>query len=256
MPNQKIYDELIEKKKLGRKSFAVLIDPDFISESHLISIFSNSTKFSFDYIFLGGSLISDYHLDEKINLIKRFTDIPVIIFPGNQIHISAKADAILLLSLISGRNPEYLIGQHVIAAPRLKESGLEILSTGYMLFDGGKPTTVSYISNTFPLPNNKPDIALCTALAGEMLGLKNIYLDAGSGAENTVSTSIIKKLASQINLPLIVGGGIDTPEKAENILKAGADVIVVGNKIESEPDFVSKIATVIEEFNNNKLVSR
>jgi phosphoglycerol geranylgeranyltransferase len=255
MPQKKIYDDFLERKKAGQKSFALLIDPDFISESHLISIFSNTTKNSFQYIFLGGSLVSDYDFDEKVTLIKRFTDLPVIIFPGNQIHISSKADGILLLSLISGRNPDFLIGQHVIAAPRLKQSGLEILSTGYMLVDSGKATTVSYISNTFPLPNNKPDIALCTAMAGEMLGLKNIYLDAGSGADNTVSTTIIKKIASNIQLPIIVGGGIDTIEKAEKILLAGADIIVIGNKIEENPDFVADIAKLVNDFNTKNVIN-
>jgi phosphoglycerol geranylgeranyltransferase len=254
MHQKKIYDDFINRKKLGKKSFALLLDPDFISESHLISIFSHTQTHSFHYIFIGGSLVSDYNFDEKISLIKRFTDLPVIIFPGNSMHISAEADGILLLSLISGRNPEFLIGQHVIAAPKLKQSGLELLSTGYLLVDGGKQTTVSYISNTTPLPNNKPDIALCTALAGEMLGLKIIYLDAGSGAESPVSASIIKAISNQITIPLIVGGGIDTIEKAEKTLSAGADILVIGNKIEENPYFVSEIAKLVNDF-NEKAVS-
>jgi putative glycerol-1-phosphate prenyltransferase len=151
--------------------------------------------------------------------------------------------------LISGRNPEYLIGQHVIAAPLLKQSNLEILSTGYMLVDSGQQTTVSYISNTTPIPNDKADIAVCTAMAGEMLGQKLIYLDGGSGAMYPVSPKMIQKVSKNISLPLIVGGGINSPEKATEALEAGADIIVIGNAFEKNPALLSEIAEAVHSFN-------
>ena len=159
--------------------------------------------------------------------------------------MSYKADGILFLSLISGRNAELLIGKHVITAPYLKVSPLEILPTGYMLIDGGVPTTVSYISNTQPIPANKDDVALCTAVAGEMLGLKLMYMDAGSGAINPVSTSMIETVSQALDIPLIVGGGIRTPERAFANAQAGADVIVVGNAIEKEPSLLLEMAEAV-----------
>jgi putative glycerol-1-phosphate prenyltransferase len=155
-----------------------------------------------------------------------------------------KADAILLLSLISGRNAELLIGQHVHAAPLLKKSKLEIIPTGYILIDGGKPTSVSYVSNTLPIPNNKPAIALCTALAGEQLGLQCIYLEAGSGAEIAVSSDLIATVRKEISVPLIVGGGIRTQEQAQLAWKAGADIIVVGSAVEKDPSFLKSLKEI------------
>ena len=159
--------------------------------------------------------------------------------------VNTKADAVFLLSLISGRNPELLIGQHVIAAPMLKQSGLEIISTGYLLVNGGVPTTVSYISNTTPVPADKNDIAVCTAMAGEMLGLKVLYMDAGSGAQQAIRPSMIKAVRENVNVPIIVGGGITTPEKAMESCKAGADIIVVGNAIEKDTSLIMRMASAI-----------
>lgn len=171
----------------------------------------------------------------------------MILFPGNSFQLSYKADGILFLSLISGRNAELLIGNHVIAAPFLKMSPLEIIPTGYMLVEGGTMTSVQYMSNTYPIPANKDDIALCTAVAGEMLGLKQIYMDAGSGAKYPISASMINTVSGGINIPLIIGGGISTPEKAAANAKAGADVIVVGNAIEKDPMLIKEMVIAVRE---------
>lgn len=176
---------------------------------------------------------------------------PVVLFPGNSLHIEPSADAILFLSLISGRNPEFLIGQHVIAAPLLKKSGLEILPTGYMLVDSGTATTVSYVSGTTPLPYDKPSVAACTAMAGEMLGLQIMYLDAGSGARRPVSPDLVAAVRAAVDTPIVVGGGINTGEKAYNAFKAGADLIVVGNGIEQDPDLLPQLSAVVQEFNQS-----
>jgi putative glycerol-1-phosphate prenyltransferase len=169
----------------------------------------------------------------------------VVLFPGDNLQINSHADAILFLSLISGRNPDLLIGKHVISAPILKDSGIEVVSTGYMLIDGGTPTSVSYMSNTTPIPANKRDIAVCTAMAGEMLGLKLIFMDAGSGALNPVGENMISAVKKSIDIPLIVGGGIRSAEKAKAAFEAGADVVVVGNAIESNKDLIREIAQII-----------
>lgn len=182
---------------------------------------------------------------ECIDVIKSYCNIPVVIFPGSILQIDPKADAILYLSLLSGRNPELLIGQQVAAAPALRNSGLEIISTGYLLIDGGNATTVSYISNTLPIPHDKNDIAVCTAWAGEMLGFKLIYLDTGSGAMKTVSESMVTQVSSNISLPLIVGGGINTASKAAALCEAGADIIVVGSSIEKEPSLIVSMAEAV-----------
>ena len=179
--------------------------------------------------------------------IKKVTDIPMILFPGNSFQLSYKADGLLFLSLISGRNAELLIGKHVITAPFLKISPLEIMSTGYMLIDGGISTTVQYMSNTTPIPSDKDDIALSTAMAGEMLGLKMIYMDAGSGAKTPITPSMINAVSTAIDIPLIVGGGIRTPEKVYENVKAGADAIVVGNAIEKDPQLIIDMAAAVHE---------
>lgn len=242
---QNLLNSLYERKAQGKKSFAVLIDPDKVNLDNFSNLLNLCTEYGADYIFVGGSLITNYIITEVITQIKKHTNIPVILFPGNSLHIDSQADAILLLSLISGRNPEFLIGQHVISAPLLRKSGLEILSTGYMLIDSGKPTTVSYISNTTPIPHDKSGIAACTAMAGEMLGLKLTYLDAGSGAMNPVSPEMIAAVRQSVDTPIIVGGGINTVKKAKNALSAGADVIVVGNGIEQNIDLLQEIALAV-----------
>jgi putative glycerol-1-phosphate prenyltransferase len=204
-----------------------------------------------DYIFVGGTIIGTDFMDTLLQELQEKTFVPKVIFPGNGLHVNNRADGILYLSLISGRNPEFLIGQHVVSAPILKRSKLEILPTGYILVDGGKPTTVSYISNTAPLPNDKPEIAVATAVAGEMLGLKLIYLDSGSGAQIPVSESIIQAVKKHTDTPLIVGGGINTLQKASKALAAGADIIVVGNAIEENPNFLYEVASLVNSYNHS-----
>lgn len=240
----KLYNTLSENKK----QLAVLIDPDKYNSKSLIDAVVIARKAMVSYFLVGGSLLEKDNLDETIKVIKDNCEIPVIIFPGDVLQINNKADAILLLSLISGRNPELLIGKHVVAAPYLKESGLEILPTGYMLIDSGRPTTASYMSNSLPIPSNKDGIAVSTAMAGEMLGLKLIYMDGGSGALNPIPTSMIESVKSAVSIPLIVGGGITTPQLASERFKAGADVIVVGNAIETENSLIERMAEVVFSF--------
>ena len=237
-----IYDKFQDKT---RKKLAVLVDPDKPSDAQILSIVDKAKAADVDFFFVGGSLLVTDSLDHCIKLIKENCDIPVLIFPGNSLQISKYCDGFLLLSLISGRNPEMLIGRHVIAAPYLKLYGNEIIPTGYMLIDSGKATSVTYMSDTTPIPHDKDDIAMCTAIAGEMLGLKLIYLEAGSGALVPVSTSMISKVSQMIKIPLIVGGGIKTPEMAADAVKAGADIIVIGTAFEKEPEMLKKYADAI-----------
>lgn len=240
-----IYNTLFEKKNAAQKSFAVLIDPDGVDISSLNRLIQVSLKARVDYFFVGGSLVISNHLDDVVKQIKAACNIPVVLFPGSPSQISKYADALLYLSLISGRNPELLIGQHVVSAPFVKNSGLEIMPTGYIVVDGGAPTTVSYISNAAPVPTDKNEIAMCTALAGEMLGMKLIYMDAGSGAKTPISESMIQAVAQNIESPLIIGGGITSPEKAYNNCRAGADVIVIGNAIEKDVSLITEMSEAI-----------
>lgn len=247
--NSNISALLSERQSEGRKSFAVLLDPDKVDIATFPDFLQYAQGEGVDLFFVGGSLVTHYAIDKLIAAIHAYTPIPAILFPGNSLHIDPSADAILLLSLISGRNPELLIGQHVIAAPILRKSGIEILPTGYMLVESGKLTTVSYISNTIPIPRDKASVAACTALAGEMLGLRYMYLDAGSGAQEPVPPAMIKAVRDVTSTPLIVGGGINTAEKAYLALEAGADVVVVGNGIERNPNLLPEVAQAVKAFN-------
>jgi len=238
-------DKLTKDSEQGRKKFAVLVDPDKSTAVSLKKLAVSAEKSHVDFFFFGGSLLTHGIGEEQIRILRENSNIPVILFPGSSLQIFPNAHGILLLSLISGRNPDMLIGKHVESAAILKASGLEIIPTGYILVESGSPTSVSYISNTLPIPSNKPDIAACTALAGEMLGLKVIYLDAGSGALNPVPADMISQVKKEINIPLIVGGGITGPGKAKEALNAGADVIVIGNAIEKNPDLIAVVSEVV-----------
>ncbi|MFZ9660551.1 MAG: geranylgeranylglyceryl/heptaprenylglyceryl phosphate synthase [Chitinophagaceae bacterium] len=249
---QHILSDIMTGKKTGKKRFSVLVDPDKISLDDIPSFCSLANEAEADFIMAGGSLMISNQLNDVILNIKEHTDIPVILFPGSPNQVSSFADGILYLSLISGRNPELLIGQHVISAPIIRQSGLEVLSTGYMLIDGGAPTTASYISNAAPIPSDKNDIAVCTAMAGEMLGMKLIYLDAGSGAKRPISESMISSVSKNISIPLIVGGGIREPEKAYLNCKAGADIIVVGNAIEKDLTLLKEMSDAIHSVSIHK----
>ncbi|HET7115758.1 MAG TPA: geranylgeranylglyceryl/heptaprenylglyceryl phosphate synthase [Hanamia sp.] len=240
-----IYLSLCERKANSKKSFAVLIDPDKVNDEKMQELIHLALLAKVDYFLVGGSLIISNYLDECVQFIKRHCSIPVLLFPGSSTQVSKYADALLYLSLISGRNPELLIGQHVVSAPAIKQTGLEIISTGYMVIDGGAPTTVSYISNASPLPADKNEIAMCTAMAGEMLGMKLIYMDAGSGAKTPITESMIGQVSKSIEVPLIIGGGITDPEKAYLNCKAGADIIVVGNAIEKNQSLIMEMASAV-----------
>ena len=244
-----LYTQLTERKIKGQKSFAVLIDPDKAPIETLDKLIALGTQAKVDYWLVGGSLVVSHQLEEQVLYLKKHSDIPVILFPGSPSQVTRHADALLYLSLVSGRNAELLIGQHVLSAPFVKQSGLEVLSTGYMVIDGGAPTTVSYISNASPIPSNKKEIAQCTAMAAEMLGMKLIYLDAGSGARHAVSEEMIQAVSSHIQVPLIVGGGITDPEKAAAACRAGADLVVVGNAIEKDPALISSISEAVHRHN-------
>ncbi len=240
-----IYKKIIENKKTNSKGFALLIDPDKQNSAQLLSIIEKAKKANVDYFFVGGSLLTNDSLDICLSTLKKESSIPVILFPGNAMQVNNKADGILFLSLISGRNADMLIGKQVITAPILKLSPLEILPTGYILIESGKPTTVSYMSNTTPIPYDKNTVAACTALAGEMLGLKIIFMDGGSGAQNPISEEMIKEVRDSIDIPLIVGGGISSGEKAIANCNAGADIIVVGNAIEKDEDLIIEISNAV-----------
>jgi putative glycerol-1-phosphate prenyltransferase len=242
MATGKIYQDLLIRKQQGNSGFAVLVDPDKISPSDVKYLAELCNDAGVDYLLMGGSLLLSHELDACIQRFKAESQIPVILFPGSPAQVTPYADALLYLSLISGRNPELLIGQHVVSAPVVKASGLEVISTGYMVVDGGAATTVSYMSNSAPLPANKPEIALCTAWAGEMQGKHILYMDSGSGAKNPISEEMIQKVASHTQIPLFVGGGIKTPDKVYANCQAGATIVVVGNAIERDPMLIRDLA--------------
>lgn len=242
-----IYTQFNSLRAQHKKGFAVLIDPDKVTISQVTQVAVLCNEAHVDFVFMGGSLMVSQHLDACIQAFKLHSKIPVILFPGSPSQLSPYADALFYLSLISGRNPELLIGAHVVSAPMVKASGLEVIPTGYMIVDGGAATTVSYMSHSLPIPHDKVDIAYCTALAGEMQGKHVIYMDAGSGARRPVSESMIQRVRDGISIPLIVGGGITDPEQAYRSCLAGADVIVVGNAIEKDPSLIREIASALQQ---------
>jgi len=247
-----IMNNLISKAETGKKSIGVLIDPDKVdSERSLQKILNICVENRIDYFLVGGSLITTNNIGAVVGEMKACSDIPVLLFPGSNMYLDFSADAILFLSLISGRNPELLIGQHVVAAPILKRSNIEVIPTGYMLIGNKNDTTASYMSNTIPIPASKPPVAVCTAIAGEMLGLRSIYLDAGSGAMQPVPEKMIKMVSKSIELPLIVGGGLNTTDKALRALQAGADMVVLGNGIEENPGLLIEVTSEIGILNES-----
>lgn len=246
---RKVLNSILSSTEVAKKCLAVLIDPDDLDESGLVQCLNRCIENTVDYIFVGGSLVTSNSMHEVVSFIKSYTNIPCVLFPGNAIQISADADAILFLSLISGRNPELLIGQHVVAAPVLKKSKIEVIPTGYMLVNSGRPTSASYMSNSQPLPNDKPNLAASTALAGEMLGMRLIYMDAGSGADEPISQRIIRQVKSNLGVPLIVGGGLNTKEKVRRALDAGADIVVIGNGVQKNLDLMTEASDIIQMFN-------
>lgn len=237
-----------KKKKL----IARLIDPDHADEEVLITAARLADEAGVDIFLAGGSLTS-VPVTDAIRKLKQLSSIPVVLFPGNLTQLTAEADAVFLLSLISGRNAELLIGNHVIAAPLLKNMRERVIPVGYMLIDCGGGTSVEYMSNTSPIPSGKIDIAVATALAGEMLGMKAIYLEGGSGAARPVDPSIIKAVTDELTIPVITGGGINSAEKADQAFGAGADMIVIGNGCEQNPVLIKDVCHVRDNYNRNTL---
>ncbi len=242
-----IYETLLSTSKTKGAGYFVLIDPDKISAEKLPSFVEQATEAGVDAFLIGGSLIVDDSFERCIKTIKHHTKVPAVIFPGGVMQISPSADAILFLSIISGRNPQHLIGDQVLAAPIIKRIGLEAISTAYMLVESGRTTSAEFMSNTQPLPRYKPDIAVAHAMAAEILGFKMIYLEAGSGAEQSVPEEMIGAIAKYCSVPLIVGGGLRTPEEARKKVQAGAKFIVTGTVLEKDngislvKDFASAI---------------
>jgi phosphoglycerol geranylgeranyltransferase len=234
------YNQILQSKKLNQKLLAILIDPDKIDLSIIDRLSQKINQSLATHIFIGGSSFDGNHLDEIIEKLKRKIILPIVLFPGNPSQISSKADAILFLSLISGRNPDFLIEHQVNAVPIIKKTNLEIISTGYILIQSGKQTAVERVSQTKPLSKTNPEYILQTAQAGEMLGNKLIYLEAGSGADLPVPTEIITLVAKNINIPLIVGGGIRSLSEIEKAYKAGADLVVIGTAFENNLNFFNK----------------
>jgi phosphoglycerol geranylgeranyltransferase len=231
----------------GRKSIALLLDPDKTKGESLRSILKVASESKTDYILVGGSLTFN-RIDPLIRSVKEMCSIPVILFPGNLLQLSYEADAILLLSLISGRNPELLIGNHVIAAPYLKEVKEKLIPVGYILINCGTETSVEYMSQTKAIPSDKSDIVVATSLAGEMLGLKMIYLEAGSGAANPVPANIIKVVRENISIPLAVGGGLRSNMQIEDTFKAGANLIILGNSCERNPILLTEACNIRDKL--------
>jgi putative glycerol-1-phosphate prenyltransferase len=248
--NTSIQNTIIKKAQAGKKQLVILIDPDKADEASLSRLCADAEKLQVDFFLIGGSLLTDGDLEQTIESIKQKSKLPCIIFPGSSNQVSAKADALLFLSLLSSRNAEMLIGQQVIAAPYVMRANIEAIGTAYLLIDSGTQTTASYMSNSTPIPANKAEIAASTALAGEYLGMKLIYLDAGSGAKNQVPPEMIAKVKSYTHQPLVVGGGIDSAQKLADAFQAGADVAVIGDAFEKNPSFASEIKDVLIHFND------
>ncbi|MEE4176843.1 MAG: geranylgeranylglyceryl/heptaprenylglyceryl phosphate synthase [Bacteroides sp.] len=244
-----ILENIEEKTRQKKKQLAILVDPDKSTRSSLEEISGLACKSGVDYIFIGGSLLTRDNLTFCIEEVKKQCELPLVLFPGSVFQIDEKADALLLLSLISGRNPDMLIGNHVVAASMIRQSGLEIIPTGYMLVESGKITSVQYMSNTMPIPFDKTDIAVSTAMAGTMLGLRVIFMDAGSGALHPVPMDMVMTVRGSIAVPLIVGGGIRTAETAYETWEAGADIITIGNAAETHPEIILEVSQAKQELN-------
>ena len=239
----KIYEHILEAISQNKKLLAVLIDPDKMQVENVRAFISKVNTIKTDYLFVGGSMVEEKVTDAIVSEIKKFTKLPVIIFPGDVTQITNKADALLFLSLISGRNPDYLIGKHVEAISRLKNTNLEVIPSGYILIENGKRTSVEKVSDTTPMARENIQLIVDTAKAGELLGMKLIYLEAGSGALHPVSEEIIKSVKQELTVPLIVGGGIRTLDKLESAYQTGADLIVIGTAFEKDESFFDNLCS-------------
>jgi len=252
--NNELRELLLQRNREGIKSLALLIDPEKIDKQPSLDLLNQlSHGLLIDFFFAGGSLVNTKRLDQCLRRLKEVTkgNVPVVLFPGSVMQLSEEADAILFLTLISGRNPDLLIGQHVLAAPTLSKSKLEVLPVGYMLINGGASTSVEYMSQTIPIPHNKPDIAVATAMAGKFLGLPFFYLDAGSGASLPVSKKMIRAVSKEVQCPLLVGGGIQSLKEAKDAWNAGADVLVIGNGAEKNPSLITEVLQYAKFYNSS-----
>lgn len=241
-----VYENILRDARFGVKKLGLRINPDKQEPDQLDQLARSAQRVGVDYILVGGSLMTLDRLSAAVRRLKQETDLPVLLFSGSSWQITDEADALLYLSLISGRNADPLIGQQVQAAPWLDQMDLEVIPIGYMLVDGGTPTTESHVTQTAPIPANKPDIALATALAGRYLGMKMLYLDTGQGASLPVPADLIRQVKSRGGLPLLTGGGIRTPDLAVQALRAGADIVVVGTAIERDPPLLADMAQAVQ----------
>ena len=232
-----IYNQLLEVIQIKGAAYLVLLDPDNLPEEKVSRFARHCEKSGVDGFLIGGSLLMNDNLEGFLVKLKAVTTLPIIIFPGDVNQISSTADAILFLSVVSGRNPEHLIGKHILAAPIIRKCGIEPISTGYLFIESGKTTTAQYMSGSLPIPRNKPGIAAATSLAAEYLGMKLIYLEAGSGADNSIPNEMVKAVSALCSVPVVVGGGIKTPETAKEKVENGAKIIVTGNFFEDEANW-------------------
>ena len=232
----------------NKKMLAVLLDPDKCRHTECVALLALMEQYPPDFIFVGGSRVS-HSVEQFVAQLKATTNLPVVLFPGDVSQFTPKADALLYLSLLSGRNAEYLIGQHVRSSIEIKASGIECIPTAYLLIDGAKTSAVEYVSNTRPIPSDEHDLIVATALAGELLGMQMLYLEAGSGANKTVPLEVVAAVRQAIGLPLIVGGGIKTPEKLDEIFHAGANIAVVGNVLETQAHLLQSFIAVRNKHN-------
>ncbi len=237
-----VYQKISTSYKKKQPQLAVLIDPDKFN----LELIELANTCHVHYFFVGGSELTNGNIDKTISTIKKYSKIPVVIFPGDEKQLSAKADAVLFLSLLSGRNPEYLIGKQVVAAPFIKQMKLECISTAYILVEGNKKSTTQKITKTKPL--NNAQIIINTAIAAELLGFKTIYLEAGSGAKKNINTTLIKRVKQNTNIPLLVGGGIDNIQKAEQTINSGADILVVGNALEKNIQLLTQLSSLFKKI--------
>jgi len=240
------------KKKLGEKILAVLIDPDKAQSTHLHNLLALANDVKVDLFFVGGSLVSRHDMDNVMQFISANSEIPTVIFPGHYEQLNEHADALLFLSLISGRNPDLLIGQQVKSISFLRKNNIEVLSTGYILIDGGGSSSVSEVSQTLPIPANQKQLIVDTAVAGDLLGMEMIYLEAGSGARQHVNSGTVTAVANEVLKPIIVGGGIRSAEVAVELAMSGADIIVIGNVLEKNPEIIREIAAALHSIKQNQ----
>ena len=244
-----VFQFLIDRLSRQKANYLVLIDPDRKNDERIIDIVAGVNESGADAILVGGSLIMDGSFEERVKMIKKASQVPVILFPGSSNQLTRHADAVLFMSLLSGRNPQFLIGEQVQAAPVVKYLGLEVIPTGYLLMAGGNPTAVEFMSNSQPLPMDKPDIVLAHVLAAQYLGMSLVYLEAGSGAVKSVPEDVIRMVVNEADIPIVVGGGIREPEQAAGKVKAGAKFVVTGTILEQDEnrDIMREFAAAVHE---------